>query len=199
MQKHVRSFVEIAVETLPLAGPVYEFGALQVQPGKDEADLRALFGDREFVGCDFRPGPGVDRVLDLHGIDLPDGTVGTAVAMDTLEHVEYPRQAMAELYRVLRDGGIAIVSSVMNFPIHGYPNDYWRFTPEGMRSLLEVFDERYVGSCGSDPSFPQTIVGVGFKGSPPARDRFERACAGWESRNNKLMKALADREAGRAT
>jgi SAM-dependent methyltransferase len=111
--------------------------------------------------------------------------------MDTLEHVEYPRRAMQELQRILQDGGIAIVSSVMNFPIHGYPNDYWRFTPEGMRSLLEVFDHRFVGCCGSNRAFPQTIVGIGFKGSRPVLDDFEQAYARWELRNNKMMQALA--------
>ena len=36
-------------------------------------------------------------------------------------HVEYPRRAMAEIHRILKDDGIVIISSVMNFPIHAYP------------------------------------------------------------------------------
>lgn len=190
MQKHVRNFVEIAVKTLPLAAPVYEFGARHVQPEKPEADLRSLFAGREFVGCDFCGGPGVDRILDLHDIDLPDKSVGTVIALVTLEHVEYRRRAMSEIFRVLHEGGIAIVSSVMNFPIHGFPNDYWRFTPQGLRSLLEDFDDAFVGSCGSNPGFPQTIVGIGFKGARPDTDAFERAYSSWESWNNNLMTAL---------
>lgn len=68
--------------------------------------------------------PGVDRVLNLHELDLLDASVGTAICMDTMEHVEYPRQAMKELHRPLMLGGALIISSVINFPIHGYPNDY---------------------------------------------------------------------------
>ena len=42
------------------------------------------------------------------------------------------------------DGGVCVLSSVMFFPVHGYPHDYWRFTPEGMRLLLEPFDDVWV-------------------------------------------------------
>ena len=40
----------------------------------------------------MREGPGVVRILDLHGLDVPDNSVGTVIMMDTLEHVEYPRK-----------------------------------------------------------------------------------------------------------
>ena len=54
------------------------------------------------------------------------GEVGTFILSDTLEHVADPLRAMQEVQHCLRPGGVAIYSSVMNFPIHGYPNDYWR-------------------------------------------------------------------------
>ena len=196
MQKHVRQFVEIAARTLPLIEPIYEFGSMQVQNGDSEADLRSIFRGRSYVGSDFRSGPGVDKVLNLHDIQEMDGSIGTVICVDTLEHVEYPRRAMQELYRVLQNDGVAIISSVMNFPIHGYPNDYWRFTPEGFRSLLNVFDGHFVGSCGSDPSFPQTIVGIGFKTKTPDIEAFHAEYAKWELRNNNLMKFLQEQEQG---
>ena len=110
--------------------------------------------------------------------------------LDTLEHVEYPRKALKEIHRILDDDGVVIISSVMNFPIHDYPNDYWRFTPNGFISLLSEFQSSFVGSCGADASFPQTIVGIGFKRNHPDLTSFQEAFKKWENSNNSLMEAL---------
>jgi len=42
---------------------------------------------------------------DLMGLTLADGSVDVAFSFETLEHVPYPRRALAELHRVLRPGG----------------------------------------------------------------------------------------------
>ena len=188
MQKHVRKFVGMVADTIPLSGPVYEFGSLQVNNNPSEEDFRTFFDDLEYVGCDFREGPGVDKRLDLHDIDLPDKTAGTVITMDTLEHVEYPRRAIDQIRRVLKDDGIVIISSVMNFPIHGYPNDYWRFTPEGFKSLLQIFNHSFVGNCGEGASFQQTIVGIGFKGEGCDLQDFDDAFLKWESWTNSVFR-----------
>ena len=81
---------------------------------------------------------------------------------DTLEHVENVHQAMREIHRVLEPGGMVILSSVMKFPIHDYPSDYWRFTPKAFELLLEPFAVCEVESDG-DPQFPDGIYGFGIK------------------------------------
>ena len=53
----------------------------------------------------------------------------------------------------------------MLFPIHGYPQDYWRFTPEGFTSLLSPFDDAWVTGVGH-PMLPTQIIGLGAKGRP---------------------------------
>jgi SAM-dependent methyltransferase len=184
MRKSIKDVVRIAAETLPFAAPVYEFGSLQVEGQEGFADLRPFFAGREFVGCDMRPGLGVDRVLDLHAIDLPDASVGSAISLDTLEHVEYPHRAVAELHRVLRPGGLLLISSVMNFHIHDHPHDYWRFTPDAFRSLLKPFSQAIVESAGREV-FPHTVVGLGCKDGtiPPATAAaFEAALKDWKRR-----------------
>lgn len=179
MRKPVRQFVELCEQTLPLEGTIYEFGAYQVTGDQGE-NLRTLFPGREYYGADMREGPGVDVVLNLHDIDLPDASAKTVICMDTLEHVEYPRRAMEEIHRILAPGGIAIISSVFDFPIHGYPNDYWRFTPEGFRSLLKGFSHGLVYSFGKSDESPQTITGVGFKDVSPDTGPFEQKAEQWE-------------------
>jgi SAM-dependent methyltransferase len=157
-----RAFLGDLMAALELPDPVVEFGSMQVEPDQD-ADLRRFFAGREFVGSDFREGPGVDRVEDLRELSFADGSVGTALCFDTLEHCEDPPQACRELARVVADGGVCVVSSVMLFGIHGYPNDYFRFTPESFRSMLGRFDDVRVVGVG-DPAMPHEVFGVGVKG-----------------------------------
>ncbi len=63
--------MRICAKHLPIREPLYEFGAYRVQ-GTPEEDLRPLFEGMEYIGSDMREGPGVDQVLDLHDIDLPN-------------------------------------------------------------------------------------------------------------------------------
>lgn len=161
-QQVIHDFVRDVAAALALLDPVVEFGSMQVEPGQPH-DLRRLFAGHEYIGTDMREGPGVDRVEDLRRLSFADGEVGTALCTDTLEHCEDPVTACRELHRVVADGGLCIISSVMLFGIHGYPSDYFRFTPEGFRSLLAPFDDVWVAGVG-DPNIPFQVVGIGAKG-----------------------------------
>lgn len=182
MRRHIKDFAELISGALELPGPIYEFGAFQTPGQEGESDLRPFFPGREYVGCDMREGPGVDRVLNLHALDLPDASVGAAISLDTFEHVEFPRKAISEIHRVLADGGIAVISSVMNFPIHAYPDDYWRYTPAAFRSLLQEFDSSVVASAG-EPSFPHTVVGIAAKGRELPMADLTARLGGWSERS----------------
>lgn len=172
MRESIKQFVKICAETLPIPEPIYEFGALQVPGQEDLADLRPLFLGKKYVGADMRKGSGVDVILNLHNIDLPSESVGTVLILDTLEHVEFPRKAIEEAYRILKPNGILVISSVMKFPIHDYPYDYWRFTPEAFRSLLKPFTVSLVDFAG-ESNFPHAVIGIGFKGSISENTMYE--------------------------
>lgn len=159
-----RQFVQVCAEVLPLRTPIYEFGSYLVPDQDVDADLRPLFPGRQFVGADMRLGPGVDEVLDLHDLALSDGAVGSAILIDTLEHVERPWQAIAELYRVLSDDGIVVLTAPFNFPIHSHPNDYWRFTQEAVQSLLRPFSQSWTSQYGLQED-PVSILAVASKGT----------------------------------
>lgn len=163
MRQNILKFVELCSQSLPMAEPIYEFGSLQVPGQEGEADLRRFFPGKKYVGTDMRAGPGVDKIIDLHRIRLRSRSVGTALMLDTIEHVEFVRSAIKNVHRVLKKDGILVISSHMNFPIHSYPNDYWRFTPEGLKSLLKPFATIFVDSTGMS-DFPHTVLGFGCKG-----------------------------------
>ncbi len=157
----ITTFVAELGQLIDLPEPIVEFGSLQVEA--DQAnDLRVVLPGKTFIGTDIRPGPGVDRVENLRSLSFADGEVGTALCVDTLEHCEDPLTACREMHRVLRPGGICAVASVMFFPIHSYPYDYWRFTPDGFRLLLTNFDSVWARGVGH-PLLPTHVVGVAAK------------------------------------
>ena len=190
MRESIKQFVKICVETLPISEPIYEFGSLQVPGQEGFADLRPLFPGRKYVGADIREGPGVDVILNLHHIDLPSESAGTVLILDTLEHVEFLRKAIKETQRILRSDGILIISSVMNFPIHDYPDDYWRFTPEAFKSLLKPFASSFVDFAG-ESNFPHTVIGIGFKGpiSENTMNKFTKRLGHWKKHWSNPLKS----------
>lgn len=157
----MRGFMADVAE-LPLLEPIVEIGARPAEGQEDQTDLRSLFPGREYIGCDIQPGPGVDRVEDVHALSFADGSVGSVLAADTLEHVADPIRALQEIHRVLKPGGTVAITSVMFFVIHAHPWDFWRFTPEGFEQLLAPFDSRLVISHGWE-HLPETVLGLGVK------------------------------------
>jgi SAM-dependent methyltransferase len=134
---------------------------MQVEDAQD-ADLRTLFAGREYLGTDYRDGPGVDRVEDLRALSLADDSVGTAICLETLEHVSDPPAACRELARVVGGGGVLIVTAPTLLGIHAYPDDYFRFMPDSFRAMLDGFDDVWVHGLG-DPSMPMWVFGVAGK------------------------------------
>lgn len=167
MMPKTRALVATLSRSIWMPEPIYEFGSLQVEGQGGYADLRPMFPGREFVGCDARPGPGVDRVMDLHALQIPDESAGTIICMDTLEHVERPWEACQELHRVLKRGGVMVLVLPMKHQIHAHPNDYWRFTQEGVKVLLgqpgAKFDTVVTGQVG-EWDFPESVAAVAWKG-----------------------------------
>lgn len=173
MRGNIREFVRVLVETLALPQPIVEIGALQVEGQPYSADLRPLFaqsGYTDYIGCDVRAGLGVDRLEDVHQLSFATDSIGTVLMLETLEHVKNPLQAMAEIFRVLQPGGLVVISSCMDFPVHEHPADYWRFPPQGFELLLERFSPRRVYLQGS-PVFPHSLAGVGQKGRESKGDQ----------------------------
>lgn len=162
MQRSAKLFVRVVSEILDPPQPVVEIGSLQVAGQEGYADLRPFFPNRLYVGVDTRRGLGVDVIADGEQLPIRDATVGTFVIVDTLEHVKLPWKVLDNVARALKPDGVVIVTSVMDFPIHDYPKDYWRFTPEGLKLLLEKFQVRIIGAEGAK-EHPRSVFGLGLK------------------------------------
>jgi SAM-dependent methyltransferase len=183
MRDNVRAFVEIAAQTFELGGPVYEFGSYQVEGQQARGDLRPIFAGKRYIGCDMRPGPGVDRVEDLARLKLPDESAQTILCVETLEHVFEVRRAMDEMLRVLAPGGAIIISVPLDFRVHDFPSDYWRLTPSCLSRLLAPLAGTIVGWQGVE-DYPHTVFGIGIKAPVDSRfmsgtSRFVSLMDGW--------------------
>lgn len=92
----------------------------------------------QWIGIDMQEGHGVDMVADIHGLPKEwAGRFSGVLCSEVLEHVERPWVAVPKLREVIRPGGWIVVTTLTSFPIHGFPDDYWRFTPSGLRLLLQ--------------------------------------------------------------
>jgi len=111
------------------------------------------FGDPYFRRCfdparierydivDVAPGPAVTIVADLQDCpNIPADTYDVIVCTQVLEHIANPFLAAAELHRILKPGGILLLTVPAAYPYHAVPRDYWRFTRD---SLQLLFGERF--------------------------------------------------------
>lgn len=96
-------------------------------------DRRARYAD--VVGVDMTAGPGVDIVADLELDRLPE-TFAHIECMSVLEHCRRPWLMAANLQRMLEPGGTLFITVPFIWRVHGYPDDYWRFTVSGVKSLF---------------------------------------------------------------
>jgi SAM-dependent methyltransferase len=98
-----------------------------------------LYADRvtRHVGLDAVAGDGVDVIAFADQFPFLDGVFETVVMTEVLEHVADAERAAAESYRVLKPGGMWIVTVPYIYPTHEAPHDHRRFTHFGLIALAE--------------------------------------------------------------
>jgi len=84
---------------------------------------------------DIAPGENIDIVGSVMEMPFDDDSVDLLVTQEVLEHVSHPFRAMEEIHRVIRPGGVAFVQLPFVIGDHPCPNDYWRFTRQGIVEL----------------------------------------------------------------
>jgi SAM-dependent methyltransferase len=105
--------------------PCAELDALEVS-----GDRLADAGWHTYRSVHF---PEFDLCTPLSATEVAD----VVICEQVLEHVVNPIAAARNLFGLLRPGGRLIVDTPFLVKIHAFPGDYWRFTPDGMRLLLE--------------------------------------------------------------
>ena len=105
--------------------------------------LEALYADDriDLLAFDVYASANVQLVADAHRIPLVDGAVDGVIIQAVLEHVLEPVVVVAEIRRVLRDGGVVYADTPFMQPVHEGAYDFTRFTESGHRYLFREFEQ----------------------------------------------------------
>jgi SAM-dependent methyltransferase len=140
---HINRFVDKAARSVPAGSAVLDAGA-------GEGVYRRRFAHCCYQTLDLAVGDpdwdysGVDYVAPLHRIPVSDDRFDAVLCTQVLEHVELPRESVAEMYRVLKPGGRLYVTVPMSQGEHQAPHDYFRYTSNGIRALCAAAGFRNV-------------------------------------------------------
>ena len=102
----------------------------------------------------YSPDPSL-RIAGLaEELPIASESVDVCLCTQVLEHVERPEAVISELARVLKPSGSLLLSTHGVFRHHPFPHDYWRWTEEGLRKILE----RHFHSVGIRPNGGTLLV-----------------------------------------
>lgn len=102
-----------------------------------------------------------------------DSTFDTVLCTQVLEHVARPWVVASEIHRVLRPGGILILSCPQYWPDHETPYDFFRFTEFGLKSLFPSDHWRWIHHSRQGRSF--AVIGCSLWLTLDATARWKRA------------------------
>lgn len=106
--------------------------------GSRHVPYRDLVPATEYLTMDIRPEVGADIVGDIYDIPRDQVSVDAVICTEVLEHCREPARAVSELHRILRPGGVCVLSTRFIHPFHPDPHDYCRFSREGLQELFRT-------------------------------------------------------------
>lgn len=140
MHPSALEFSTTALGAADVAGKrVVEAGAFNVNGSARDA-ITALI-PASYTGTDMRAGPGVDVAVPAEKLPdvLGEGCADVLVSTEMLEHAADWRAAMRGMAGALAPGGLLVLTTrSKGFPLHGFPDDHWRFPVESMGLILKA-------------------------------------------------------------
>lgn len=100
-----------------------------------------------YIGVDINSMLNADIVCVAENLPFANESFDVIISTQVLEHVNDPRKAIEEMHRVLKKGGLLILST------HGIwfkhtPQDYWRWTDMGLKKIFMPFKDVEVRNNG---------------------------------------------------
>lgn len=130
---------------------VIEIGTRRWDPNRPTHHKEMFPNASEYIMTDYMEGQDVDIVSDAHDLVKTFGlhTIDAVWSSATWEHLHSPWKASESVMAVLKRGGVFFIQTHQTFPIHGYPNDYFRFTDKALAHLFKYAKE--VVTCYEHP------------------------------------------------
>ena len=128
-------FQSLERELAPVA-PYFHGRVLNAGCGeRDLAPWLAALGVADVTSYDIASTLPGAVIGPLESLPFEDASFDTILCNAVLEHVEHVDRVVAELARVLRPGGHAVISIPFLQPYHACPGDYRRYTSDGLVAL----------------------------------------------------------------
>lgn len=116
----------------------YKSNRLTLDIGCDISRYAQYFPNR--IGLDIKKGEKVDLVGSIYELPFEENKFDNILCTEVLEHLTSPKRGIKEMKRVLKQGGTIILSTRFLFPLHGVPDDYYRFTKYGLQHLFKDWE-----------------------------------------------------------
>jgi len=128
---------------------------LDIAP-QDHAGAKFSFLKSEIFTADIDKKSGASYIIDIcenNQDKVASASFDIVVCTEVLEHTLNPFLAINEIHRLLKWGGILLVSTPFDFRIHGPLPDCWRFTEHGIRALLKDFEIIEISALENESRF----------------------------------------------
>ena len=131
---YVTRYVENVAQGLPGDASILDAGA-------GEGVYKKLFSHCKYKAIDLAVGEScwnysnLDYVGPLHEMPIEDDVFDAVLCTQVLEHLEWPRESVKEMYRVLKPGGKLFMTVPMAQNEHQTPYDFFRYTSYGLGSI----------------------------------------------------------------
>ncbi len=107
--------------------------------GAKNAPYQDVIAATQYMTLDIDPACHPDLCCDLHDVEWPSAYFDAIIATEVLEHLYDPQRAIDEIHRLLKPGGVCILSTRFIYQYHADPQDYYRFTEDALVHLLQAF------------------------------------------------------------
>jgi len=97
---------------------------------------RFLQGYRNYVGIDRDGSRKPDMVSMVQVLPLASSSAEAVLCAEVLEHTDDPGGVTREIVRLLKPGGLLVLTAPMSWNLHYEPYDYFRFTRYGLQKLI---------------------------------------------------------------
>lgn len=119
----------------------YATDTLALNVGAGKMNFKEFFPNQKTLDVEVREGTDIDIVADAHDLSMiPDASYELVLLNEVLEHLHTPQKAIDEIHRVLKPGGLLLLTTRFIFPLHSSPIDYYRYTKYGLQHLMRAFD-----------------------------------------------------------